>query len=279
MCRITNCFISVFVVLLIIPCIAGASDPASLTLQIHPYLPVQELFDRFAPLAKYLTEKTHIQVTCRVSKNYQEHIELVGKDGVDLAYMGPASYVIMTGKYGRKPLLARLEINGTPLFQGVIITRQGSSIRTIRDLKGKSFAFGDPNSTMSYFVPLFMMQKAGVGKDMLGKQDFLSSHQNVALGVLMGDFDAGAVKEEVFVQFKERGLSDLAWSPKISEHLFVTNSTLPGKTVDILKSALLGLHDKAVLSSIKPEVSALVPVSDSDYDNLRTIIMSLELDH
>jgi len=276
MIKLINTISLILSVLFFLPCNIPASDRESITLQIHPYLPASELIDRFAPLTKYLSEKTKIKIICNISKDYTEHIEMVGQDRVDLAYMGPASYVLMTQKYGPKHLLARLEINGSPLFQGVIVTRNNSSIRTLKDLEGKSFAFGDPKSTMSYLVPLYMLQEAGIRKNILSRHNFLSSHQNVALGVLMGDFDAGAVKEEVFYQYKERGLKDLAWTPKISEHVFVTRSTLPSGTVNSLRNALLTLSDKAVLSSIKTGVTALVPADDSDYSNLRSIIISLE---
>jgi phosphonate transport system substrate-binding protein len=276
MSKLINTIFLILFVLFFLPGNVSASDEKSITIQIHPYLPASELLDRFAPLTKYLSEKTKIKIDCNISKDYRDHIDIVGQDRVDVAYMGPASYVLMTQKYGRKPVLARLEINGTPLFQGVIVTRQNSSIKTLHDLAGKSFAFGDPNSTMSYLVPLFMLHEAGIRKDTLARHNFLSSHQNVALGVLIGDFDAGAVKEEVFYQFKERGLKDLAWTPKISEHVFVSRSTLPSGTVKILRNALLILNDESILSSIKSSASALVPASDSDYNNLRSIMLSIE---
>lgn len=265
-----------FPLLFIFPRDVSASDQESLTLQIHPYLPAGELLNRFAPLSKYLSEKAGVNITCKISKDYREHIDMVGQNRVDVAYMGPASYVIMTKKYGQKPILARLEINGTPLFRGVIVARENSPVKTLHDLAGKSFAFGDPHSTMSYFLPLSMLKEAGIGTDALARHNFLSSHQNVALGVLMGDFDAGAVKEEVFYEFRKRGLRDIAWTPRISEHLFVASSTLPPETAGRLRKALLSLHDKSVLSSIKSDVSALVPADDSDYDNLREILLSLE---
>ena len=266
----------ILLLLFFLPCNISASDEASLTFQVHPYLPASELLDRFAPLTKYLSEKTKMKIVCNISKNYTDHIDMVGQDKVDFAFMGPASYIIMTQKYGLKHVLSRLEVNGTPLFQGVIVTRKDTSIRSLKNLAGKSFAFGDPNSTMSYLVPLSMLHEAGIRKDALASHVFLSSHQNVALGVLIGDFDAGAVKEEVFFEFKERGLKDLAWTPKISEHVFVTRSNLPSEIVNSLKSAMLALSDKSILSSIKSSVTALVPADDSDYNNLRSIILSLE---
>lgn len=67
-------------------------------------------------------------------------------------------------------------------------------------------AFGDPESTMSHLVPRFMLWRVGVTGEVLADYQFLSNHTNVALGVLVGDFDAGAVKEEVFYEFEPKGL-------------------------------------------------------------------------
>ena len=100
------------------------------------------------------------------------------------------------------------------------------------------------------------------------------------LGVLVGDFDVGAVKEEVFTKYEQRGLRILALTPPISEYLFIAGSGLPADTVNKLSSGLLQLKDVpgggTILRSMKPSVTALVPVNDSDYDNLRGIIKELK---
>jgi phosphonate transport system substrate-binding protein len=251
-----------------------------LTLQVHPYLPSSELLKKFSPLITYLKNKLESEVVCNISGDYQKHIEMVGNDKVDIAYLGPVSYVKMVNKFGNKPLLARLEIKGSPLFQGVIVTHKSSSIRSVKDLKGKRFAFGDPDSTMSYIVPLTVLFDKGINLQDLDKHSFLHGHSNVALGVLMGDFDAGAVKEEIFYEYKNRGLIDLEWTPKISEHLFVTKSSLSDDTINKLRAALLSLRDdpdaNRIMSSIKQDITALVPVEDRNYDNLRVILKKAE---
>lgn len=105
--------------------ISGTSFAAEpLKLGVHPYLPATELVERFTPLAEYLEEKTGRPVEVVISKDYAYHIDLIGNDELDIAYMGPASYVKMVEKYGRKPLLARLEVGGLPMFQGTIISRK-----------------------------------------------------------------------------------------------------------------------------------------------------------
>ncbi len=258
----------------------SANAQESLTLGVHPYLPATELVKRFTPLADYLSKKIGKPVTVRVAKDYQEHIDQIGNDRLDIAYMGPASYVKMVALYGEKPLLARLEIKGKPAFKGMIIVREKSTLHSLADLTGKHFAFGDPDSTMSHLVPRFMLWEAGVDVDKLASHTFLYSHHNVALGVLMGDYDAGAVKEEVFYKYEKRGLKAIAGTPLISEHLFVTRRTLPSETIRALREALYNLKDNAegrvIMSVIKKSMTGMVPVNDGDYDNLRNILQTLE---
>ncbi|MCK5405354.1 MAG: phosphate/phosphite/phosphonate ABC transporter substrate-binding protein [Desulfobulbaceae bacterium] len=271
---------ALFLLLLLTIVTEAAIAHDTLILAVHPYLPFSELQKRFSPLAEYLGKETGSPVIVRVGSDYQEHIDAIGKNYVDIAYMGPASYVKMVEKYGGKPLLARLSINGSPHFKGFIITRKDSPFHSLADLKGRYFAFGDPNSTMSHLVPRFMLLEAGVQKNDLKGFEFLRSHNNVVLGVLSGDFDAGAIKEEVFQAFSNQGIRKLATSPSLSEHILVASSSLPEQKITALRQALFHLPSskdgKQVLSSIKSQLTAFVPVQDSDYDNLRQILDRLK---
>ncbi len=255
----------------------------SLILAVHPYLPADELLEKFTPIANYLSLQTGKTVEVRIGSSYAEHIQYIGQNKVDIAYMGPASYVKMLSQYGSKPVLARLEIKGKPWFQGNIITRKDSGITSLDDLKGKRIAFGDPASTMSYIVPHYMMYQAGVFSDPASKHQFLYSHNNVALGVLSGDFDAGAVKPAVFAKFEAKGLRIIAKTPRISEHLFVTRSNLPAAQVDKLRHIMLNMSTSAAglaaLHAIKKSVTGLVKADATDYDNLRKIILETQTLH
>jgi phosphonate transport system substrate-binding protein len=265
-----------FLPLVLSTTVAVAPQSGPLILAVHPYLSHQELNKRFQPLADHLGTVLNRQVVVRVGPNYAEHIAYIGMDKVDIAYMGPAMYVHMVDRFGEKPLLARLAINGEPVFHGFLVTRRESDISRIEELRGKRFAFGDPDSTMSYLVPRFMMLEAGIDVRDLADYQFLGSHVNVALAVLAGAFDAGAVKEEVFYAYMQRGLKALAKSKSYSEHLFVTRTDAPPDLVDKLRETLLHLADTeawlTILNGIKSSATALVPVEDDDYDNLRTVL-------
>lgn len=252
---------------------ATAEPP--LILAVHPYLPRQELVSRFTPLADYLGQALGRKITVRVGRDYADHLAAIGADLVDIAYMGPALYVTLVKEYGQKPLLARQVIGGDPFIKGMIFVRQDSPIRTLADLKGKRVMFGDPNSTMT-IVPRALMEREGIPLDALASYDFVTGHKNIAMAVLAGDCDAGAVKDEVFDEFAPKGLRLLAMTPPVADHVFVASAKLPAALVETLRRLFLALDDlpagKAVMTAIHPGMTALVAPKDSDWDSLRAVM-------
>ena len=251
-----------------------------LKLGVHPYLSSMEIVRRFTPLADYLSRELKRPVTIEIANSYAAHIQNIGTDKLDIAFLGPASYVIMTREYGRRPLLAVFESNGTKTFRGAIIAKKDSPISSLSQLKGKKIAFGDKASTMGHLVLRYMLLKKDVDVSDLAGYAFLSNQENVCVGVLSGDFDAAAVKEEVFSEYEHRGLKAIAFSPQITDHVFVASAKLPKEIVRSIRNALISLKDrpegKQVLSTIQKNLGALVPGKDSEYDNLREILSVLK---
>ena len=259
---------------------SGYASDHNLTLGVHPYLPPNEIVKRFGPLAKYIGDQLGYSVKIEISGSYEEHIKAVGEGLYDVAFMGPLNYVNTTATYGAQPLLGRLEIRGKPYFRGKIFTRLNSPIRTLADLMGQRFAYGNKGSTMSYLVPRYMLQQAGIQTKDLSKISFEGNHSNVVRAVLTGHADAGAVKETVF--FKNHSmLKAIASTQQISEHVFVANKAL-AKDIRIKLTTALGklsssLLGRKAMRSIKPSMTGIVSVSDEDYDNLREILNSLKM--
>jgi len=254
-----------------------------LVLAIHPYLTTTELEKKFNPLVNYLSQKTGFKIQLKIGSSYDEHIKYIGLNKVDIAYMGPASYIKLVEQYGSKPILAKLEINGQSFFQGNIIVRKGSDIMSLADLKGKKIALGNINSTMSYIVPHHQLHQADVYQGSHNRHPLLSSHDDIALAVLSGDFDAGAVKPAVFKRYEQEGLRVLTKTQEISEHLFVVRSRLPKKIINRLRDTLLDMKSSKeglnVLKGIKKNMTALVEANDRDYQNLRIIIQDIDKLH
>jgi len=259
---------------------AAAQSPEPLKLCIHPYLSSSELAKRFTPLAEYLGKQLGRPVLLEIGSTYEAHIHRIANGIMDIAFMGPASYVKLTGEYGKRPLLAAFKTKEGKFFHGRIMVRKDSPVTSLAQLKGKRFVFGDPSSTMSHYVPLHMLLKAGIGVKDFSQVSYVANHDNIALGILAGTFDAGAVKEEVYLQYESQGLRSLGRSAPITDHVFIARKDLPQETVQALRKALLGLSDstegRTIIAGMRKDVIALVPADDRDFDVLRTIMADLK---
>jgi len=257
--------------------LAASLHDKPLKLGFMPYLNAQTLIEKYTPLAHYLSDKVgrHVEVT--VAKNYAEHIRLTGDDKLDIAFLGGSPYVVIDERYGKKPLLVRYEFDNKPTFRSVIFVAKNSPFRRLDDLKNKRIAFGSKKSTLSTQVPAYMLLKAGVNLSDLKSFKHLRNHENVLLGVEFGDFDAGAIAEEVYQEHKEKHkLRALAFSDELSTHVFVARADLSEKICVDIRQALLDLKSSpqanTILTTIGANLTGFVSVKDSDYDAHREIL-------
>ena len=276
--KLQRVFLPLIVCLVAFACPDAHAADGPLVLAVHPYLPVSEIQSRFGPFAAYLSRELGRQVTVRVGSNYVEHEGAIGKDQVDIAFLGPASYIQVVRQFGSKPLLARFEVDGQSNLYGVIAVRKDSVVTTLAGLKDARVAFGDPESTMSHIVPRYLLMQAGIPNG-AARYKFLGAHRNVAIGLLVGDYDAGAMKKEVFDEFAPKGLRALAITPGVPDHLFVTRADMPPADVKRLREAMLRLKDQpdgpSILDKMHKGLTALIPVVDANYEALRGMVRAV----
>lgn len=255
--------------------ILAASPPRPLTLAVLPYLSATELHARFKPLLGWLGDEMGHAIDLQVAPNYETMVSMVGLDAVDLAYIGPAPFVRMIEHHGPKTVLGRLSVDGETTFTGVIVSRASARLTALPDLRGKRFAFGDRLSTMSHLIPHHMLFKAGVRLSDLQGHAFLGSHTNVVQAVLSGEFDAGAVKDEVFTQYRDSGLRMMARTPPISQQVFLATGRLPADQASAAGAAL-ARAPQSVLAPIQAGADGIAPAALGDFDALRRILAELD---
>jgi len=97
--------------------------------------------------------------------------------------------------------------NGSFGYEMEIITRPGSGIAKIEDLKGKKLAFTSETSNSGYKAPSALLSKQF---NLVASRDFTpvfsGKHDNSVLGVANGDYDAAAVANEVMKRMIDRGV-------------------------------------------------------------------------
>lgn len=95
-----------------------------------------------------------------MAKDNAQMIQFIRQGRVDWVTEPPFSAVLFEEATGIELLLDKWK-KGVPVYHSVFLTRKGSGIRTMNDLVGKVIAFEDPGSTSSYFIPSYMLLKAG----------------------------------------------------------------------------------------------------------------------
>jgi phosphate/phosphite/phosphonate ABC transporter binding protein len=239
------------------------------------------MFKKFSPLGDYLAGKLGRPVDLKVAVDFQSAVEDVGQGVTQLCFMTPSTYIEAREKFGVKVLVKALR-DGKPFQHSVIVARADSGIDSLEEIKGRSFAFGDPHSTSSHIVPRAMLLSAGVDVKDLSYYNYLGHHDDVAKAVLNGEFDAGGVMESTATKFRDMGLKLIRYSEDIAEFNICVSGSLDPKVVNDVRAALVGIDDRspegsAILKSINSHYTGFVDASDEDYNNVKVMMSNIGL--
>jgi phosphonate transport system substrate-binding protein len=157
-----------------------------------------------APLKAYLEQKLGRSVNLIIPTNYNATVEGLGNGSLDFAYLGGLTYIKAHARYDVVPLVQR---TSDLQFRSCFIT-SNSSIHSLSDLRGKSFAFGDINSTSGHLMPYLEMRQAGIDPNSTLKYRYTGSHPATAKAVESGAVDAGALDETVYNSMISEGKLD-----------------------------------------------------------------------
>ncbi len=253
-----------------------AAEPGQLTFGIYPYDTPTQIYQNFEPLMKYLSKELGIPVKIVIAPNYMSHIINIGEGRVDLGFMGPSPYIKAKDKYGSVELLARLMMRDNKNDRLVVVAHKDSGISGLKDLKGKTFAFGDFQSYGSHFYPRYLLNKSNVRLKDLKSYDFLGSHSKVVLAVSHKDFDAGGVREDIYEKYRDRPVKIIAGPFTIPPHVIVCRKGLPEGIKMKAGAILLNLSDTTILQSIDPALEKFGPVQDEDFRQAREVVNYIE---
>jgi phosphonate transport system substrate-binding protein len=116
---------------------------------------------------------------------------------IDVAWLGASGYAktYLTDPDAVEPILVKVNMDGSYGYHSIAFARKDSGITSLEDLKGKSFGFGDPNSTSGYLIPsIEIPQQTGASMesgDYFGEVKFTGGHEQTIVAVANGDIDAG----------------------------------------------------------------------------------------
>ncbi len=262
---------------------AAKRDKNGLTLSFGLYTSSKPsaMVRKFRPIVSVLEKKMsarlgeRVRIRMQIAKNYQQGIEHLKVGKVDFSRFGPASYVQAKNANRDLQIIAIESKNRTKVVHGVIATGLHSSIRTLSDLKGQSFAFGNVQSTSGrYMAQQFLMKNGIVAKD-LSRYKYLGRHDIVGTKVGVGDYAAGAMDESTFRRLLSNGekIRELARFPVVSTP-WIAPADMDPLIYSALKICLLEMNDADALLPL--EINGFIRGKNSDY---KVIADSMAINH
>jgi len=234
-----------------------------------------------APLKAYLEQKLGRPVNLIIPTNYNATVEALGNGSLDFAYLGGLTYIKAHARYNVVPLVQR---SSDLQFRSFFITSSHSSIHSLGDLKGKTFAFGDINSTSGHLMPYLEMRQAGIYPNTNLKFRYTGSHPATAKAVESGAVDAGALDETVYTSMVAEGKLDpnkvrvFYTSKPFVDYVWVSRKDVDPATQEKFAQAFTDLkerQDDEILKILRGK--DFVRANNEEYTVLRLVAEDLKM--
>ncbi len=255
--------------LLLAGCKSAQAAP-TLRVSMIPTTDPGKIVRQSQPLVDYLQKQTGAKIELTVPTSYAAVVEAITSDRVDIAYLGGFTYVQAAARAGVRPLVQRLKDKN---FHSLFITQTSSPIRTMADLKGKTFAFGDINSTSGHLMPSYYMRQEKVDPAVIEKAIFTGGHDATALAVAHKRVDAGSMDELVYKSMLQAGtitpeqVRVFYTTPPFFDYVWAARAGLDPMLTEKFTQALLRLdeanpQDKTLLDLLNAQKYAVAQASD-----------------
>ncbi|AEA85015.1 putative selenate ABC transporter substrate-binding protein [Stutzerimonas stutzeri] len=204
-----------------------------------------ELIRKFKPLGEYLEQQLGMPVKFTPVSDYAAVVESLASDRLDLAWLGGFTFVQTRLKTGDAiPLVQREQ---DEQFTSKFITAD-PEVKSLADLKGKTFAFGSVSSTSGSLMPRYFMLKDGIEPEQYFKRiAYSGAHDATAAWVEAGKADAGVLNASVWDKLVAAGKVDTAkvrvisTTPPYYDYNWTVRGNLDPALVEKIKAAFLAL--------------------------------------
>ncbi|MEW6331019.1 MAG: phosphate/phosphite/phosphonate ABC transporter substrate-binding protein [Pseudomonadota bacterium] len=270
-------WIGLIVLCLIAPRIAVAgSDPV--IFGVFPRWNAQITVRHFTPLAAQLSRELGRHVRIETDKDFDSFMRRVYAAEFDLVHLNQMQYVQAHETAGYRAI-AKLCDNTDCTIRAIIVTRRDSKLAKVRDLKGKTIAFGDPGAMVSHVLAKALLLESALGPEQY-RTIFTKNPPNALLAVYNGEADAAGVGPPVFQQPEIRQRLDLrelrilAESRPIPHLPIAVRHDMDAKLAQRIQRILTGLRRRPEGREIlkKLGIERFEAADDSQYALVRNLI-------
>ncbi len=238
-------------------------DGSVIRVAVAAMISAKESVVYYHQLLDFIADQLGHKIQLIQRKTYSEINELLKNGKIDLAFICSGPYATGRQTYGFEAL-AVPQVRGKHSYHSYLIVNQNSSFKDLMDLRGKTFAFTDPESNTGKLVPTYWLaQQQERPKEFFGKIIYTHSHDNSIMAVANSLVDGAAVHEQIWEYFNEK------------------NPTFTSSTRIIKKSQPFGnppvVASKHLSSQLKADIQRLLMTMHMDPEG-KKILDELRID-
>lgn len=217
-------------------------------------------------------------------RTYAEVNALVADKKVDVAFVCAGPYTQGHDDFGMELLVVPVA-HGRTVYHSYILAHRDSTAQTLDNLRGKRFAFTDPDSNTGCLVPTYMLAKQGeTPESFFAETFFTNSHDNSIRAIADGMADGAAVDSLVweFMNTIDPALTGLTRivekSPPYGIPPIVVHPDLPAEQKELLRRTFLTLHQDAAARALlsRLQIDRFASGDDAAYDSVREMRLWVE---
>lgn len=198
------------------------AEKKTFTIAYAPNESTTDSTDARSTLAKDLGKVINMEVKEIQASDYTAIIEALRTGKADMAYMGALAVAMGAERAGVTPIVMKAP-NGDKaqaVYHSVFITQKNNNeINSIKDFKGKTIAFVDPDSTSGNLVPTSEIMKAFPDLHLTNEKihtngeffeavSFSGKHQAGLQAVIKGDVDIVPISDQIMASEFKNGNAD-----------------------------------------------------------------------
>ena len=204
-----------------------------------------ELLRKFKPLGEYLEQQLGMKVQFVPVADYPAVVEALATDRLDMAWLGGFTFVQVQQKAPNAIPLVQREQDAQ--FTSKFITAN-PEVKSLADLKGKTFAFGSISSTSGSLMPRYFMLQDGIKPEQFfSRIGYSGAHDATAAWVQAGKVEAGVLNASVWEKLVASGKVDtdkvkvFATTPAYYDYNWTVRGSLDPALAEKIKQAFLKL--------------------------------------
>ncbi len=197
---------------------------------------------------------------------------------MDVAYMGPLSYIELCGHASVEPAVMEVGPSGQAGYHALLITNQDSGVKSLEQGRGKTLAMVRRPSTSGFLIPTwhFLYTLKTSPREYAQALIFTETHDEIMKGVAEGRFDVGASNDvDLERACNEQGFSRerfrVLWKSELYPGSpYAIRTALPPSLRAAYREAMLAVNDQPEIKS-DLGIAGFEPVKDSAYDPVRKL--------